>query len=71
MLEGKPLKTVIRVTDAVACPASGENFVFKIGTSRHPMTEHLRTLALDGAQPAFVEYADPFQALLFPGGMLV
>ena len=70
MFQGKPLKTVIRVLTPSQV-SNGQDFVFKIGTSRHPMTDHLRTLALDGARPAFVEYADPFQALLFPGGMVV
>ena len=27
----------------------------------------LRALGLDGARPSQVRYADPFQALLFPG----
>jgi acetoacetate decarboxylase len=70
MFKGKLLKTVIRVL-TLSHVSSGQSFVFKIGTSRHPMTDHLRALALDGARPAFVEYADPFQALLFPGGILV
>lgn len=70
MFQGKPLKTVIRVMTP-SHVSSGESFVFKIGTSRHPMTDHLRTLALDGARPVFVEYSDPLQALLFPGGILV
>ena len=34
------------------------------------MTNNLRTLALDGARPVLVKYADPFQALLFPGRAL-
>jgi hypothetical protein len=27
-------------------------------------------LGLDGARPVLVRYADPFQALLFPGGAM-
>jgi len=34
------------------------------------MTNNLRMVALDGARPVLVHYADPFQALLFPGGTL-
>jgi hypothetical protein len=31
------------------------------------MAGNLRILALDRARPVLVRYADPFQALLFPG----
>jgi hypothetical protein len=34
------------------------------------MAHKLRTLALDGAHPLLVQYADPIQFLLFPGGAL-
>ena len=68
--QGRLIKTVIRVLTP-SRSSSGENFVFKIGTSSHPMTSNLRTVALDGARPVLVHYADPFQALLFPGGILV
>jgi hypothetical protein len=34
------------------------------------MADNLRTLALDGARPVLVQYADPFQSLLFPGRVL-
>ena len=67
--QGRLIKTVIRVLTP-SRSSSGENFVFKIGTSSHPMTSNLRTVALDGARPVLVHYADPFQALLFPGGTL-
>jgi hypothetical protein len=67
--QGRLTKTVIRVLTP-SSSSSGENFVFKIGTSGHPMTNNLRTVALDGARPVLVHYADPFQALLFPGGTL-
>jgi hypothetical protein len=50
--------------------SSGEGFMFNVGTSNHPMTNHLRTVELDGARPVLVQYADPFQALLFPGRAL-
>jgi Acetoacetate decarboxylase (ADC) len=66
---GRLIKTVIRVlTPSLA--TSGDNFVFKVGASRHPMTSNLRTVALDGARPVLVHYTDPFQALLFPGRAL-
>jgi hypothetical protein len=64
--QGRLIKTVIRVLTP-SSSSSGENFVFRIGTSSHPMTNNLRTVALDGARPVLVHYADPFQALLFPG----
>jgi Acetoacetate decarboxylase (ADC) len=64
--QGRLIKTAIRVlTPSLA--SSGDSFVFKVGTSRHPMTSNLRTLALDGARPVLIHYTDPFQALLFPG----
>jgi hypothetical protein len=47
--------------------SGGENFVLNAGTSAHPMANNLRTLALDGARPVLLQYADPFQSLLFPG----
>jgi hypothetical protein len=34
------------------------------------MAKNLRTLALDRSRPVPVQYADPFQALLFPGRAL-
>ena len=67
--QGRLIKTVIRVLTP-SSSSSGEDFVFKIGTSSHPMTSNLRTVALDGARPVLVHYTDPFQALLFPGGTL-
>jgi hypothetical protein len=67
--QGRLIKTVIRVLTP-SSSSSGENFLFKIGTSSHPMTSNLRTVALDGARPVLVQYTDPFQALLFPGGTL-
>jgi hypothetical protein len=66
---GRLIKTTIRVlTPSLA--GSGDSFVFKVGTSRHPMTSNLRTLSLDGARPVLIHYTDPFQALLFPGRAL-
>jgi hypothetical protein len=63
---GRLIKTTIRVlTPSLA--GSGDGFVFKVGTSSHPMTSNLRTLSLDGARPVLIHYTDPFQALLFPG----
>jgi hypothetical protein len=60
------IKTLIQVLTPFRA-SSGDSLVFKVGTSRHPMAKNLRTLALDGARPVLVQYADPFQALLFPG----
>jgi hypothetical protein len=67
--QGRLIKTVIRVlTPSLA--GGGDGFVFKVGTSRHPMTSNLRTLGLDGARPVLIHYTDPFQSLLFPGRAL-
>ncbi len=66
VLNGRVTKTVIRVLTPFHT-SSGESFVFKVGPSTHPMTNNLRTAALDGARPVLVQYADPLQALLFPG----
>jgi Acetoacetate decarboxylase (ADC) len=69
LLNGRLIKTVIRVLTPFHA-SGGEAFVLKVGTSRHPMTNNLRILELDGARPVLVQYADPFQALLFPGRAL-
>ena len=69
LLNGRVIKTVIRVLTPYHA-SSGESFVFKVGTSRHPMTNNLSTVALDGARPVLVQYANPLQALLFPGRAL-
>ena len=66
LLEGRLIKTLIRVLTP-SHASSGDSFLFNVGASRHPMANNLRTLALDGARPVLVVYADPFQALLFPG----
>jgi hypothetical protein len=64
--KGRTIKTLIRVLTPFHA-SSGDSFVLKVGVSRHPMANNLRTLALDGACPVVIQYADPFQALLFPG----
>jgi Acetoacetate decarboxylase (ADC) len=66
MLKGRLVKTVIQVLTPYQA-SRGENLVPRVGNSNHPMTSHLRALALDGARPVLVHYADPFQSLLFPG----
>lgn len=69
LLKGKVVKTVIRVLTPLHV-SSGDSFVLKVGTSGHPMANNLRTLGLDDARPVLVQYADPFQSLLFPGRVL-
>jgi len=69
LLNGRVIKTLIQVLTP-SHASSGEGFVFKVGASRHSMTNDLRTVALDGARPVLVHYADPLQALLFPGRVL-
>ena len=66
LLNGRLIKTRIQVLTPSRV-SSGDSFIFKVGASAHSMTSNLRTLALDGARPVRVQYADPFQALLFPG----
>jgi hypothetical protein len=66
LLKGRVIKTLIRVLTPFYA-SSGDSFTFKVGKSKHPMANNLRTLALDEARPVLVDYADPFQALLFPG----
>jgi hypothetical protein len=39
----------------------------QIGESTHPMAANLRSLGLDRLTPVLVQYAEPFQSLLFPG----
>jgi hypothetical protein len=69
LLQGRVIKTEIRVLTPFHA-SSGESFVLKIGPSTHPMTNNLRTLALDGGRPVLVQYANPLQILLFPGRVL-
>jgi hypothetical protein len=66
LLQGRVIKTIIRVLTPFRT-SGGEDFVFKIGASTDPMANNLRILGLDGARPMLLQYADPFQALLFPG----
>ena len=66
MLSGRLLMTQSRVTTPLQV-SSGDSFVLKVGVAAHPMVANLRTLELDGKNAVLVEYADPAQALLFPG----
>jgi hypothetical protein len=66
LLDGRLIKTDIQVLTPFLA-SSGQGFVFKVGPSKHPMTGNLRTVALDGARPVVVQYANPLQVLLFPG----
>jgi len=69
LLEKKIIKTFVQVPTPWHA-SNGEGFVLRVGDSNHRMAGHLRTLGLDGARPALVQYADPFQSLLFPGTAL-
>jgi acetoacetate decarboxylase len=66
LLDGRLIKTDIQVLTPFLA-SSGAGFVFKVGPSKHPMAGNLRTVALDGARPVVVQYANPLQVLLFPG----
>jgi hypothetical protein len=67
LLDGKVIKTVIRPMTPFQL-SGGDDFVLKLG--KHPMADNLRILGLDGARPALLQYAEPLQSLLFPGGVL-
>ncbi len=69
LLEKKIIKTFVQVPTPWHA-SGGEGFRLRVGDSTHRMAGHLRTLGLDGARPALVQYADPFQSLLFPGTAL-
>ncbi len=69
LLEKKIIKTFVQVPTPWHA-SNGEGFVLRVGDSNHRMAGHLRTLGLDGARPVLVQYADPFQSLLFPGTAL-
>ncbi len=69
LLGKKIIKTFVQVPTPWHA-SGGEGFVLRVGDSSHRMAGHLRTLGLDGARPALVQYADPFQSLLFPGTAL-
>lgn len=66
LLEGGLIKTRVQVPTPFHT-SSGEGFLLKVGESGHGMAKNLRTLALDNSRPVLVQYADPFQSLLFPG----
>jgi acyl-CoA dehydrogenase len=65
-LQMKIIKTFVQVPTQWHA-SSGEGFLLRVGDSTHRMAGHLRALGLDGARPVLVQYADPFQSLLFPG----
>jgi len=66
LLEKKIIKTFVQVPTPWHA-SGGEGFQLRVENSNHRMAEHLRTLGLDEARPVLVQYADPFQSLLFPG----
>ena len=69
LLQTKIIKTFVQVPTPWHA-SGGEGFLFRVGDSTHRMAGHLRTLGLNGARPVLVQYADPFQSLLFPGTAL-
>jgi hypothetical protein len=66
ILDGQLMRTVIQMRTPSQL-GSGSGFSLKIGESTHPMADSLRTLELDSLGPVLVQYAEPFQSLLFPG----
>jgi Acetoacetate decarboxylase (ADC) len=65
ILDGRLMRTVIQMM--TPSQVGGGNFALTIGSSTHPMAVSLRTLGLDRFGPVLVQYAEPFQSLLFPG----
>jgi hypothetical protein len=69
LLQTKIVKTFVQVPTPWHA-SGGEGFRLRVGESTHRMAEHLRALGLDRERPVLVQYADPFQSLLFPGTVL-
>jgi Acetoacetate decarboxylase (ADC) len=65
MLDGQLVRTAVKMM--TPSQLGGGVFSLKIGESGHPMAESLRTLGLDRLSPVLVQYAKPFQSLLFAG----
>jgi hypothetical protein len=66
ILDGRLIRTVIQMMTPSHI-GSGSGFSLQIGESTHPMAANLRSLGLDRLTPVLVQYAEPFQSLLFPG----
>jgi hypothetical protein len=66
LLEQQVIRTLVQVPTPWHA-SGGEGFLMTVGDSDHRMANNLRTLGLDGEIPVLVQYADPFQSLLFAG----
>jgi Acetoacetate decarboxylase (ADC) len=66
ILDGRLMRTVIQMMTPSQV-GSGSGFSLQIGESTHPMAENLRSLGLDSLTPTLLQYAEPFQSMLFPG----
>jgi hypothetical protein len=66
ILDGQLIRTVIQMMTPSQL-SSGSGFSLQIGDSTHPMADNLRSLRLDSLTPVLVQYAEPFQSMLFPG----
>ncbi len=66
ILDGRLMRTVIQMMTPSQL-GSGSGFSLQIGESTHPMAENLRFLGLDSLTPVLLQYAEPFQSMLFPG----
>jgi hypothetical protein len=66
ILDGQLIRTVIQMMTPSQL-GSGSGFSLQIGESAHPMAANLRALRLDSLSPVLVQYAEPFQSMLFPG----
>jgi hypothetical protein len=66
ILDGQLMRTVIQMMTPSQL-GSGSGFSLQIGESTHPMADNLRFLGLDSLTPVLLQYAEPFQSMLFPG----
>jgi hypothetical protein len=65
VLDGQLIRTAVKVM--TPSQVGGGVFALKTGESGHPMAGSLRSLGLDSLNPILVQYAEPFQSLLFAG----
>lgn len=68
-LNGQGLRTPVNVRGAVHTSLGGQ-LNLQVGSSNHPMAEHLRQLGLNGAKPVLVQFTDHFQSRLNAGQII-
>lgn len=68
-LNGQPLRTPVNVRGDVHTSLGGK-LRLQVGTSTHPMAQHLRQLGLHNAKPLLVQFTDAFQSRLNAGEIM-